>query len=187
MLKSLITLACLSPLTLFGCSAQGTDMTSTASFTIPRHDHVDVIGRVGVPLWAMSFAAHVDTSVAAKGIDSLRDGVQVMRVYAARSSASVIEHKFIGDGSAKKSIGNAVSSGSESHFTSKLSISRAVAVCHPDPATGFGDHFNFVKKAFYDGLSHVTPSSRIGQAHETLLASLWAVSILPQIFDNSLV
>lgn len=168
----------LNSLSLFFCSSKRAGVARSASLACATNNYVGILGCVFVAPGAVRLTAHVDSGIPTFSVYSLRDRLKVLWIDATRNAAFVIKNQFVRDRANKKTVRDAMGARCEAHFSTKLSVSQGIAMCEPQPAASVRLWRNFVKKSFYYGSSHVTPFSRIGQAHETLRASLWAVPIL---------
>jgi hypothetical protein len=111
----------------------------------------------------------------------MSDRLQMPRVYAASNAAEMINLKTIRDVANQKLVGDDVGDAVSSfHAKAGVSVGRAQAP-HPNPASGFGDHFHLGHKSFkYALFSHATLLSCIGQGCAALITLLRPASILPR-------
>ena len=94
------------------------------------------------------------------------DGLKMVGIHAAANAAQVVKLQSIWhramNGFPQKTMSLAALSWA--FQVAQLAVSTSIKKSHPNPAPGFGDHFNVLKNSLrYAFSSHVTPFSRIGQ------------------------
>lgn len=124
--------------------------------------HKGILGVVFVTAWAMSFCAFAcgasssaDTS---SNVNQMGNKLQMARVDAASHAAQVVWFQSRWNWTTKNLISGAV--GQVCSPETKGSVSAAVEMSHPDPASSFGDHFH---------MAHESPrkryACRLGSSH----------------------
>lgn len=169
----------------FSNNGKAADSTSPRA-SIAALVAIGILFRVLVPLLAMCALSLLFPAVTASDVFNEGDRLKVVRIDTRADTAEMIQKESFWDVPTEQDIANPVGDGPLS-TKAKFTVAALIAVGHPKPAASVWFWGNFIKEAVYDGLSHVTPSSRIGQAHQAAGIASWAVSILQHNFAVSAV